>query len=68
MPRYTAEQRAAIAAEYDGYANGLERVAADLDSQGHDIAADIQRGTAASLREVADAARESSAALNRTGY
>jgi hypothetical protein len=65
MPRYTAAQRTQIAAEYDGYANGLERVANDLDSQGHTIAADIQRGAAAGLREVADAARESSAALNR---
>lgn len=63
--KYTAEQRAQIATEYDGYANGLEEVAADLASQGHDIAADIQRGVAAQNREVADAARESSAALNR---
>ncbi|MEV5915730.1 hypothetical protein AB0M00_43470 [Streptomyces chartreusis] len=63
--KYTDSQRAAIAAEYDGYANGLEKVADNLASQGHDIAADIQRGTAAGLREVADAARESSSALNR---
>jgi hypothetical protein len=66
--KYTAEQRAAIASEYDGYANGLEQVAADLASKGHNIAADIQRDTAGSLREVADAARESSAALNRSAY
>lgn len=63
--KYTAEQRAQIATEYDGYANGLEQVAADLASRGHDIAAGIQRGVAAQNREVADAARESSAALNR---
>ena len=68
MPRYTADQRASIAAEYDGYANGLEQVANNLAAQGHDIAADIQRDTAAGLREVADAARESSAALNRASY
>ena len=68
MAKYTADQRAAIAAEYDGYASGLENVAADLASQGHDIAAGIQRDTAQGLREIADAARESSAALNRSGY
>lgn len=68
MPRYTADQRAAIAAEYDGYANGLENAAKDLAAQGHDIAAGIQRDTAQGLREIADAARESSAALNRSDY
>ena len=68
MARYTAEQRSAIAAECDGYANGLENVAKDLESQGYDVAADIQRGTAQGLREIADAARESSAALNRSDY
>lgn len=68
MPKYTADQRERIAAEYDGYANGLERVAADLASQGHDIAAGIQRDSAQNLREIADAARESSDALNRSDY
>ena len=65
MSKFTAEQRAAIAAEYDGYANGLENVAADLEAQGHTIAAEAQRTVAAQNREVADAARESSSALNR---
>jgi hypothetical protein len=63
--KFSDDDRTRIAAEYDGYANGLEQVAADLEAQGHDIAADIQRGTAESLREVADAARTSSSALNR---
>ncbi|MGY0065211.1 hypothetical protein ACWY4P_53825 (plasmid) [Streptomyces sp. LZ34] len=63
--RFTSEQRAQIAAEYDGYAAGLEQVADDLAAQGHHTAAEIQRNTAEANREVADAARESSSALSR---
>jgi hypothetical protein len=63
--KYTDAERAAIATEYDGYANGLEQVAKDLSAQGYHDAAEIQQGTADSLREVADAARTSSSALNR---
>jgi hypothetical protein len=65
MSKFTAEQRAAIASEYDGYADGLEQVAADLESQGHGAAAEIQRGVADENREVANAARTSSSVLNR---
>jgi hypothetical protein len=62
--RFTSAQRAQIATEYDGYANGLENVADDLASQGHDIAADIQRSYASDCRNVADAARTSSSDLS----
>lgn len=63
--KFTEEQRQAVAAKYDGYANGLEEVAADLESRGYHDAAEIQRGTAQGLRDVADAARTSSSALAR---
>ncbi|MFI1485727.1 hypothetical protein [Streptomyces sp. NPDC020747] len=65
MPKFTAEQRAAIAAEYDGYADGREQVAADLESKGHSVAAEFQRDLASDYRDVSDAARASSSALNR---
>ncbi|WPO70225.1 hypothetical protein [Streptomyces sp. KN37] len=68
MSRYSAEQRSQIAAEYDGYAEGLENVASELAAQGHDTAAEIQQGLADSYREIASASRESSAALNRSDY
>jgi hypothetical protein len=62
--RYTDAERAAIAKEYDGYADGLHQSAAALDAEGHDIAAQIQRDLAHDHRDVANAARTSSNAPN----
>lgn len=62
--RYSRQERAQIATEYDQHADGLKRVAAHLESQGHHDAAGIQRRSAQANHEIADAARESSDRLN----
>ncbi|MET9550562.1 hypothetical protein ABZY36_35455 [Streptomyces sp. NPDC006627] len=68
MPRYSAEQRQQIATEYEGYAQGLENVAGELAGQGHEAAAEVQQNMADHYREIAEAARASTAALNRSDY
>ncbi|GAA3245010.1 hypothetical protein ACFV6G_41920 [Streptomyces lavendulae] len=61
---YSEAARAEIAAMFDGYADGLLEVADQLEADGYEIAAEIQREGAAMNREVADAARESSERLD----
>jgi hypothetical protein len=65
MTRYSAADRQQIAASYDQSADRAQAIADRLTSQGKDTAAGIHSRSAQGHREVADAAREGSDALNQ---
>ncbi|MFJ6069072.1 hypothetical protein ACIQHU_39285 [Streptomyces tendae] len=62
-PRYTPEQRAALARQYDGLARHDDQAAHQLETLGRTSEAQIHRNTAAEWRNQAEAARTSSRAL-----
>ncbi|WP_030188118.1 hypothetical protein [Streptomyces violaceorubidus] len=62
-PRYTPEQRARLARQYDGLARHDDKVARQLEDLGRADEAAIHRRTAAEWRDRAEAARTSSRAL-----
>lgn len=64
-PVWTDEERAEIATEHDGYADRQEKAADGLEAKGYHDAARRYRQLAQDNRDVADAARISSAFLAR---
>jgi uncharacterized protein YukE len=62
--RYTAADRERIATSYDQSADRAQAVADRLTGEGHDTAAGIHGRSAQGHRQIADAAREGSDALN----
>ncbi|MFI6491243.1 hypothetical protein [Streptomyces sp. NPDC050564] len=64
MPRYTQQQRSAIAADHDRWADEKQKIADRLTAEGKTVAAGTLQRAADERREVAAAARESSDALN----
>lgn len=64
MTRYTAKQREKIAADHDRWADSKQRIADRLKAEGKTVAAGTLQRAADERREVANAARTSSDALD----
>ncbi|MGW7726247.1 hypothetical protein ACWGJ6_23295 [Streptomyces canus] len=62
--RYSTSEREAIAADYDQSADRAQRTADRLAADGKTVAAGTYQRSAEERRQIADAAREGSDALN----